>query len=334
MKIKEIENTLKLLFRNYFYETPDSVKRITGGVSGRIIYKITSNNYTCIGVHNAKLPENKAFIEFSKSFGESGLPVPQIFCVSDNQEYYLEEFLGEKSLFELTANSKLTGKAKYKLYRQALKDLIRFQLAGKDAINYKLCYETGSFNKKQIYTDFDKFNNFFLSKFQAHKFTEKDLTDIKRRIFSCLSTEKNTFFMYRDFQPRNIMYDDGKLSYIDYQSGRKGPPHYDLASFLYSGSIHTDELHRKILLNYYIAEIRKYIGIDLNKFNKSFYNFAFIRLIQVLGSYGYLYKKNKDRTALKKINKAQKYLKSIIPFLDDKDMRGFAESISCCPIRT
>ncbi|MBI5402385.1 MAG: phosphotransferase [Ignavibacteriae bacterium] len=334
MKVKEIEKTLKLLFRKYFFEAPDSIKRITGGVSGRLIYKIKSKNYTCIGVHNAKLPENRAFIEFSKSFGKSGLPVPQIYCVSDNPEYYLEEFLGEKSLFELTANNILKGGEKYKMYRQALKDLIRFQLTGKDIINYRLCYETRSFDKEQIYFDFDKFNNFFLRKFAHHKFTEKDLSEIKKKIFRKLTEEKNDFFMYRDFQPRNIMYDDGKLSYIDYQSGRKGPLHYDLASFLYSGSIHIDMLRRKVLLNYYLSEIGKYKKIDSGKFRKSFYNFALIRLIQVLGSYGYLYEKNKDRTALKKINKAQKYLKSIIPFLDDKDIRRFAESISRIPIHT
>lgn len=130
------------------------------------------------------------------------------------------------------------------------------------------------------------------------------------------------------------MFEDGVLSYIDYQSGRKGPLQYDLASFLYSGSIHTNKLNRKVLLNYYISEIRKHIRIDAGKFRKSFYYFAFIRLIQVLGSYGYLYESNKDRAAIKKIKNAQKYLKSIIPFLDDKDMRGFAESVSGCPIRT
>jgi aminoglycoside/choline kinase family phosphotransferase len=333
MNEKQIENILKNLFKKYFYESPKSIKRITGGVSGRIIFKITSPNYICIGVHNCKIHENRAFIEFSKIFLGAGLNVPQIFCVSDNMEYYLEEFLGEKSLFELIKSKSLTEKEKLRLYKNALSDLIQFQIRGKDIINYKLCYETRSFDKKQIYFDFCKFNYYFLNKLADLDYSKAGINRLKKMIYEELAKEKNSYFMYRDFQPRNIMYKEDELSYIDFQSGRKGPLQYDLASFLYSGSIDITERQRRSLLDYYIKEVSEFTKINPVKFKKSFYSFAFIRLLQVLGSYGFLYETKKDKNALKKIKRAKMNLQSIIQKIEIEELIIFAGEIVQSPIR-
>lgn len=333
MNEKQIEKVLKDLFKKYFYESPKSIKRITGGVSGRIIFKIISKNYICIGVHNGKIPENRAFIEFSKIFIEAGLKVPQIFCVSDNKEYYLEEFLGDKSLFELIKSKILTEKEKLRLYKNALYDLIHFQIKGKDIINYKLCYETKSFDRKQIYYDFEKFNNFYLTKLTDLNYSKTKISRLKKIILDELSKEKNLYFMYRDFQPRNIMYKEGEISYIDYQSGRKGPLQYDLASFLYSGSIDITDRQRQSLLDYYIKTATEFIKVNPVQFKKSFYNFAFIRLLQVSGSYGYLFDTKKDKNALIKIDRAKLNLQSIIPKIEKEELKIFAEEIVKSPIR-
>lgn len=333
MEQKDIEKKLKGMFTKCFYELPKSIKRITGGVSGRIIYKLKSANYVCIGVHNAGLPENDAFIEFSKRFRNAGLKVPQIYCVSDSREYYLEEFLGDKSLFELTKNNSLCEKDKIRLYKKALTDLIEFQIKGRNIINFKYCYETKEFNRKQIYFDIEKFSKYFLSKLTNLNYSKDKFSSVKKLILSELSKERNSFFMYRDFQPRNIIYNDGELSYIDYQSGRKGPLQYDAASFLFSGSIEITESQRKLLLDYYIKNVSKQIRINSAKFRKSFYNFAFIRLIQVLGSYGYLYENKKEKKTERKIKKAAENLKGLIKYLGNKTLIDFAKELSEGAIR-
>ena len=130
--------------------------------------------------------------------------------------------------------------------------------------------------------------------------------------------------MYRDFQPRNIIISENELFYIDYQSGRKGPLQYDVASFLYSGSITLSRNEKNNLLNYYLKELSKYIKIDNSKFKKTFYYFAFIRLLQVLGSYGYTYNKTRDKKYFEKMNKANKKIIEILPKLKNKTINKFA----------
>ncbi|MCX6166126.1 MAG: phosphotransferase [Ignavibacteriae bacterium] len=328
MTEKGIEKKLIELFQNYFFEKVISVKRIKGGVSDRIVYKILSKNFVCIGVHNPKLKENKAFIEFSKALKSAGFNVPEIYCVTVDYKFYLEEFVGDKSLYDLTINNKISPDKIINIYKKALSDLALIQIKGINAINFKYCYETKIFNKKQIIFDFNKFHNFYLSKLTGLIFTKAQINNIKKAILKELLKEKKLFFMYRDFQPRNIMLKDDSLYYIDYQSGRKGPLQYDVASFLYSGSIDIDEIKRKKLLNYYIKEISKYIRINPGKFKLSFYYFALIRLIQVLGSYGFLYEKNQDKNIFKKIKKALKNIDSLKDNLKEKTINNFAEELT------
>jgi aminoglycoside/choline kinase family phosphotransferase len=328
MTEKNIEKILKKMFEEYFFEKVKGLKKIKGGVSERNVYKIFSKNYVCTGVYNPKLKENIAFIEFSKSFGDAGLNVPEIYSVSDDGEFYIEEFLGEKSLYDTIKSSKITGNQKTELYKNALRDLIQFQLKGKKVINYKYCYETNSFNRAQIIFDFNKFNSYFTDKMTDITVPAKKLKEVLSLLLKKLLAEKQVYFMYRDFQPRNIMIKDDKLFYIDYQSGRKGPLYYDAASFLYSGSIILNDSERKKLLDFYIKGILKHIKINPDKFKSTFYYFVFIRLLQVLGSYGFLHEKNKDKALFKKIEKALKNLKSIRGFIKERVLQDFAKEIS------
>jgi aminoglycoside/choline kinase family phosphotransferase len=328
MTEKGIEKKLIELFQNYFFEKVKSLKRIKGGVSDRIVYKINSKNYVCTGVHNPKLKENMAFIEFSKSLKDAGFNVPEIYCVNEDGKFYLEEFVGDKSLYDLIKNNKISPDKKNVLYKKTLSDLSLIQIKGLNVIKFKYCYETKIFNKKQIIFDFNKFHNYYLNKLTDLKFTEEQISCIKKAILKELLKEKKLYFMYRDFQPRNIMIKDDSLYYIDYQSGRKGPLQYDVASFLYSGSIKIEESERKRLLNFYVKEISKYVKIRPEEFKSSFYYFSFIRLIQVLGSYGYIYEKNRDKKIFKKINKALINLDSIKDNITEKTLKYFIEEIT------
>lgn len=328
MTIKGIESRLKKLFKDYFFEKAETMRRIKGGVSGRIVYKICSRNYVCIGVHNEKLRENRAFIEFSRTLKRYGIKVPEIYSVSEDGEYYTEEFAGDKSLYDIVKDKKVTKEEKIRLYRKSLSDLAIIQTRGSEAINYRHCYETRAFNRRQIYFDFNKFQNYYLRKLTGLRFTDKKIKKIKNEIYRELKKERNLFFMYRDFQPRNIMLKDGALHYIDYQSGRKGPLQYDAASFLYSGSIELDEETRDKLLNFYIGEISKQVKISSRRFKSSFYYFALIRLLQILGSYGFLHEKNKDRRVYRKMDKARRNIGEIEKKLRNKTIRDFAEEIS------
>lgn len=306
-----ILNTFQELCYTKFGTGIENISNLKADASERKIYRIKSGDNTYIGIFNEHADENNAFINFSKAFKVNGFNVPEIYAVSGDKLFYLEEDLGNTSLFKIIFSDDSIDVMP--LYKKSVSDLIKFQLIGKDIINFKDCYQTEVFDQTVIESDLFKFNEYYTTLFLKNTIDGKIIQDIIRISDRMLSEIDCGYFLYRDFQPRNIMIRANELYYIDYQSGRKGPLHYDLASFLYSGSIKINEDQRNALTDYYLNEVQGYIDIviDKDKFKSDLYFFVLLRLIQMLGSYAYLYKKRNDNDVLKKISGALNNLRSI-----------------------
>lgn len=293
----------------------DDLKSLRADASEKMMYRLFSGDRTYIGVFNDAVDENKAFINFTKSFLETELNVPYILNHSKDHKAYIEQDLGDESLFTLISKGTVEDPSVY--YHKALSDLAKFQIEAGDKIDYNYCYQTKEFTSDVIRDDLEKFNNYFLKLYRKKPLTSLQSENILNETNALLNNINSTYFLYRDFQPRNILVKDGDLYYIDYQSGRRGPLHYDVASFLYSGSINLDEVQRLKLLEHYITSVNKYFLVDGDLFRRQFYFFAFLRLIQVLGSYAFQFGYKKDENLLKKIPKAIKKLEEIRDKLED-----------------
>ena len=314
---------LHRIFYKQYREKPKKSIELKGGVSGRRVYRIISDNNSCIGVFHTYLMENKAFINFTETFKKLGLRVPEIISVDKSLKFYLLEDLGDVSLKDISFSNKLYLTEKEKLYKLALSDLLAFQILGKEHINFNYCYESKNFDKHQIFFDIKRFQTFFIQQILEKFDTNIDLTNFYSVLWEKIRHRRDKYFMYRDFQPRNILVKDQALYYIDYQAGRHGPREYDLASFLYSSSIMLTQKEREKLLEYYITLLEETNGINRKNFISNFYIYAIIRLIQVIGSYGYTFYalKNIERlnaipSALKKIRTIRTGLSRIDNYLD------------------
>jgi hypothetical protein len=100
-------------------------------------------------------------------------------------------------------------------------------------------------------------------------------------------TAPRDYFLYRDYQSRNVMLRDGQPVFLDYQGGRKGALHYDIASLLYDAKADLPPALRQNLLDHYIEALRKYIEIDRETFMQHYYAFVYVRIMQALGAYGF-----------------------------------------------
>ncbi len=284
-------DVLKKLFEQHFHVPPERILPLQGGLggSGRKIIRLSSHKDRAIGVLYGVREENAAFLEFSKHFRRHGLPVPEIYAEDLSQGAYLEEDLGETTLFEFLTKNR-TGESiapkVVEAYRKVVAVLPRFQVeAGRD-LNYSVCYPISSFDRQSIAWDLNYFKYYFL-RLAGIPFNEQALEDDFGRLAEFLLSAPRDYFLYRDFQSRNILLRNGDPFFVDYQGGRKGALQYDIASLLYDAKADLPPELRQQLLDHYLDALGGFIKLDRAAFLEHFYPYVYIRVMQALGAYGF-----------------------------------------------
>ena len=282
---------LKDLFEQQFHAPVTRVQPLQGqlGGSGRQIYRLAADEATAIGILYNVREENVAFLEFSRHFRRHGLPVPEIYAQNLDQGAYLEEDLGDTSLFEfLSANrsNETIAEPVIAAYRRALDILPRFQIEAARDLNYKVCYPRGSFDRQSIVWDLNYFKYYFL-RLAGIPFSEQAMEDDFSRLTKFLLSAPREYFLYRDFQSRNIMLREGQPHFLDYQGGRKGALQYDVASLLYDAKADLAPDLRQRLLDHYLDTLAGFTDMARDAFLHHYYGYVYIRIMQALGAYGF-----------------------------------------------
>ena len=287
IKMKDIEEQLKDLFENWADEKAKSILPLAPSGSNRVYYRIQGATKTAIGAFNPSDKENIAFVEFSKHFKEKNLPVPSIFAEQLDQQIYLQEDLGHRTLYSyLLEKGEDFSPHLVKMYKKVVEELARIQIEGGKDLDYSACYPRASFDKQSMLWDMNTFKYYFL-KLGNIEFDEQALEDDFHTFVDYLQQANCEHFMFRDFQSRNIMIRDGAPVFIDYQGGRKGALQYDLASLLYQAKANIPHAIREELLQHYLKSVEKLILVDKKSFVDFYYGYVLVRTIQVMGTYGF-----------------------------------------------
>ena len=256
--------------------------------SSRRYYRLFNGGKSAIGCIADDLRENEAFFAYSRHLHARGIHVPELYAVADDRRHYLQQDLGDQTLYGLLREKKQQGGGfdaqMLALYKQALADLHSIQVAGRD-LDFSLAYPRPAFDRRSILWDLNYFKYYFL-KLQHIPFDEERLEDDFDRFADLLLTADTNYFLYRDFNPRNIMLPTPHsplttLYYIDYQGGRRGAAQYDVASLLYSAKSDLPQAIRNELLQHYVALHGDPHFID------HFWHYVLVRILQTLGAYGY-----------------------------------------------
>ena len=282
---------LKKLFEQRFHAPVGRVQPLQGqlGGSGRKVIRLAGEKYSAIGILYDVREENVAFLEFSRHFRQHGLPVPEIYAEDLGHGAYLEEDLGDTTLFEFLSNHRdgeSIAPQAVEAYCKVVAVLPRFQIeAGRD-LNYQVCYPRASFDRQSIAWDLNYFKYYFL-KLAAVPFNEQALEDDFGRLTRFLLSAGHDYFLYRDFQSRNVMLRDGHPFFLDYQGGRRGALQYDIASLLYDAKADLPPELRQELLDQYLGRLAGFITLERDVFMQHYYAFVFVRIMQALGAYGF-----------------------------------------------
>jgi aminoglycoside/choline kinase family phosphotransferase len=284
-------NVLNRLFEQHFQSPATRVQPLQGqlGGSGRNIIRLANDKFSSIGILYNVREENVAFLEFSKHFRRHGLPVPEIYAEDLSRGAYLEEDLGTTTLFEFLSKHRAGNDIfpeAVEVYRKVVAVLPRFQIEAGQDLDYKVCYPRASFDRQSIAWDLNYFKYYFL-RLAAIPFNEQALEDDFHRLTKFLLTAPHDYFLYRDFQSRNIMLRDGQPYFLDYQGGRKGALQYDVASLLYDAKADLPPELRQQLLDHYLDAVSSTVKLERTVFMEHYYAYVYIRIMQALGAYGF-----------------------------------------------
>ena len=285
----DIQNVLVQLAQT-LGEKPVDIKPIAESGSARKYYRIVTENGSLIGAYNANIEENEAFFYLTEHFGKAGLNVPKLLAVNTERNCYLQSDHGDETLFQHLQKASASGQYDehtIALLRQVLEQLPRFQIEGHQGLDYSKVYPMPCFDKPAVMDDLDYFKYYFVKPHADVVFNETRLKAEFNRFADVIGQASNDYFMYRDFQSRNIMIDQGKPYFIDYQGGRKGPLQYDVVSLLYQVKAQMPQTLRDELLMHYKKALSSYLDPTSVDFDRYYPYFVYLRLLQVLGAYGF-----------------------------------------------
>ncbi len=286
--MQHVLNSVRELYKSWKGEDADFLDVLPQSGSERRYFRLHGKNGSVIGTHGANIKENETFIYFSRHFRKKNLAVPEIFAVSEDQACYLQEDFEEISLLNRLESGCFTAPV-YDLFKKSLEALAMLQVKGDEGLNYHLCLTNTEFGRQAIMADLLYFKYYFLDALRRPYDKQKLLDDFEA-LSTYLTHTEYKYFMFRDFQSRNILVKkDDSVHFIDYQGGMKGAPQYDVASMLWQARANLPDEWKENLLSDYMNAFEKIINapIDRNLFHSQYNGYVLIRLLQVLGAYGF-----------------------------------------------
>ena len=303
--------------------------------SNRVYTRETDKNgRSVIRVVGTNRDENRAFIYMARHFHALGLPVPELYEVSEDEMSYTQQDLGDTLLFDHLDD--------LSLLERTLRALAHVQVEGARDFDWSVCFPVPEMDERSIRWDLNYFKYCFL-KGTKIEFSEPKLEDefdkLVKKITNSQSPITNTF-LYRDFQSRNVMIKDGQPYFIDFQGGRRGPTQYDVASFLWQAKADFAPELREQLIEAYLDELEK---IEITNHQSPITNkadwkaalphFVLFRTLQVLGAYGYRGYFERKPHFLESIPLALKNLQEVLADLPDypylKELTAALCSVLC-----
>ena len=282
-----ITQAVSQLYKQHSGAEPTSVDLLPESGSERRYFRIHGADGTLIGTFGENIRENETFQYFTEHFNKKGLPVPQFITFGADKRSYLQSDLGNTSLLSVLEKEGETP-AVFSLFQQTVQSLARLQVQADAGLDYTRCLTNQEFGKQAILADLLYFKYYFLDALRK-PYDKQKLIDDFDALSNYLTHTEYKYFLFRDFQSRNVLVHEQKVWFIDYQGGMKGAPQYDVASLLWQAKANLSTEWKEQLLETYLNALDAEIGKPVNRsvFQSQFNGYVLIRLLQVLGAYGF-----------------------------------------------
>ncbi len=283
LAVKHISN----LFNTIQDQPWDEIQKIPQSGGDRVYFRIIQGPQSWIATYSLNIKESETFIYFADHFHHKGLPVPKVLAISPDKTIYLQQDLGRISLLDVLEKEGKTDHV-FSLFKKSLSTLAHLQVLGGAGLNYDKCLTSKEFGKHSILTDLLYYKYYFLDTLQ-YPYDKQALINEFDLLSDQLSAGNYKNFMFRDFQSRNIIVNNDEVFFIDFQGGMQGGLPYDVASLLWQAKANLSQEWKEKLLNHYISEVQNLLPEKINEieFKRQYNGFVLLRLLQVMGAYGF-----------------------------------------------
>lgn len=282
-----IIDDIKALFTGYSSIPLTGLEKIPQSGSNRMYFRLLTASGSYIATYNDNIRENRTFVHYARHFRAKGCPVPEIYAINEAYTIYLQQDFGDTSLLNQLEKEKHNDHV-YSLFQKSLDQLARLQILGDDGLDYSWAITSKEFGKQAILSDLLYFKYYFLDTLQI-PYDKERLIDDFEALSTYLTHVDHKYFMFRDFQSRNIMLKGDDVHFIDFQGGMKGALQYDVASLLWQAKAELPDTWKDGLLEHYMDCVERILDkkIDRTRFVSQYNGYVLIRLLQVLGAYGF-----------------------------------------------
>lgn len=308
--MKEVEKRALELFREHFGQ-PEAMKAIAASGSGRRYYRIAGKNRSVIATVGTDAAENEDFFALQGALKADGIKVPDVYAVSADRMVYLQQDLGDISLFDRAKAPDFASFVLGKMFEEAMRTLPHLQTGARTVGTAALVRPP--FGSRLILWDLNYFKYCFLKPKDIamdENLLEDDFQLMAKRLSSC--KPELWGFMYRDCQSRNIMAHNGDLYWIDFQGGRPGPIVYDVVSMLWQARLALNDATQRRFINVYARELASLRPVSEEEVTQAVYAMVPLRVLQTLGAYGMRGLTQRKEHFLKSIPLALRSLRGLI----------------------
>lgn len=274
----------EVFLNNSLHNQVTSIVPITNSGSNRNYYRIFTSTKSFILTISEFVKENQSFFYLTELFQKFDINVPTVLAVNQDKTIYLQEDIGDLALLDVLLKEGYNNET-YQFYQKSLSQLANLQIKSKNTIDYNNCYDFKAFDKHQVLNDLFYFKDFFIERLNI-PYSKNQLINDFFQIVEVIQSFDHSYFLFRDFQARNIFINNNEAYFIDYQGGMQGFLGYDLVSLIFQAKANLTEDWQQKLKNHYAGIFINNGLINQEQFDLQYNMSMVIRFLQILGAYG------------------------------------------------
>jgi N-acetylmuramate 1-kinase len=236
-------------------------------------------------------PEFHPYLDVTRLFLESSIPVPEIYAVDGERGVIIQEDLGDLQLFRVYKAAPEDECDEYK--ERAVNLIAQIQKATGAAYEKQSIASRLAFDEAKLSWELDFFLEHYFGSLRKEALRHSEAAELKAELndVSAELAARPRVLCHRDFHAANLMV-DGKqrLRIVDHQDARMGPVTYDLVSFLLDRRAEPPSLAELRAYRLLLLEERRVLGLealDPDEVAQEFRLMTIQRGLKAIGTFSY-----------------------------------------------